>query len=86
MTERCLHCEISAELMPHFEGRPALENVGRLCEVIADIASSAPEEGRALFCARAQTIFATMMREVVDGSYKTGPDTIPSEIPPVKMQ
>lgn len=86
MSARCLHCEISSELMPHFQGRPALENVSRLCEVIADTAASAPPDGRALFCARAQTIFATMMREVVDGSWKTGPDTIHSEIPPVRVQ
>lgn len=86
MSHRCLHCEISAELMPHFEHRPALENVHKLCEVIADIAASAPAERRALFCGRAQTILATFMREVADGSYKTGPDVIPSEIPPVTRQ
>lgn len=86
MSERCLHCEISSELMPHFQGRPALKNVHQLCEVIADIAASAPEESRALFCARVQTIFAGFMREVADGSYKTGPDTIPSEIPKVVKQ
>lgn len=81
MSERCLHCEISRELMPHFRERPSLENVHKLCEVIADIANSAPADRRALFCARAGNIFHGFMRDVVNGSYKIGPDVIPSEIP-----
>ena len=86
MSARCLHCEISRELMPHFQDRPSLENVHKLCEVIADIASSLPADQRLIFCVRAQIIFAGFVREVVDGSYKTGPDVMPSDIPPVTKQ
>lgn len=84
MSARCLHCEISMELMPHFADRPAIENVQKLCEVIADIASSAPDEQRDLFCARAQNILAGILFDVVHGLYK--PDAIPEALPPVVPQ
>jgi hypothetical protein len=77
MTLPCLHCEISELLQRRqAQGEPVDPDViGKLCEVIADIAASDPAQAPAIL----RTAFVFLSRfgsEIAAGTYNNGRELI----------
>lgn len=66
----CLHCEISELMMRRQAAGEVVDvdTIGRLCEVIADVAASHDADAPQIFAA-ARTFLARFERDVADGTF-----------------